>query len=122
MKSAISAVCILGLIAALCFFSSNKINNICKETEKFVESLPESTEGVDLEKCESAVTKWQEDSKFLNYFVSSCDVSDITEALLTVRNSVATASDDEFAGAKARLTAYLALMREAERLRFDNIF
>ncbi len=122
MKSAISALCILGLIAALCFFSSSKINDICKETEKFVESLPESTEGVDPEKCQNAVDKWKKDSKFLSYFVSSCDISDITEALMTIRNSVVTSSDDEFAGAKARLVALLALMREAEHLEFDNIF
>ncbi len=122
MRAAISAICILCIMTALCFFSSNKINDICKETEMFVESLPESTKGVDLEKCQSAVDKWKEKSAFLSYFISSGSISEITEALLTVRNSVATESDDEFAGAKAKLAAELALMRDAENLRFDNIF
>lgn len=122
MKTAAFALFGLSLITALCVFSSNKINAVCKETKAYVALLPESTDGVDLALCEEAVDKWEKDSAFLSFFISSYDIASVKESLITVRNAVATASDDEFAAAKAALMADLSLMADAESVRLDNIF
>ncbi len=122
MKSAIIAVCILSLVAALCCFASGRIVKICDETELFVNGLPENTDGVSVDDCQAAVDKWEEDSAFMSLFLSSLEIAAIEEALVTVRNSVENGSDDEFAAAKAQLTAGLKLIKEAELVNLQNIF
>lgn len=122
MKAAFFALCALCLITALCIFSSSKIDGICKDTEAYVNALPTSTDGISVKHCEDAVEKWEKDSLFLSYFISSREICDVEEALITVKNSVETASDDEFAAAKASLTANLELMRTSQCISLENIF
>lgn len=122
MKSAIIALCILSLVAALCCFASNKIVDICTSTELFVNGLPENTDGVSVEDCQKALDQWKEDSAFMSFFISSLEITAIEEALITVKNSVENGSDDEFAAAKAQLIAGLNLIREAELVNLNNIF